>query len=284
MNIISFKTYFYKELSEVYPETEISAFWTLVVEKYLGLDRLNAALYPEKEITNTVHIVLKKVVARLQQNEPIQYILGETIFFGLPFYVNPAVLIPRPETEELVNWILTDIELAKERKATHILDIGTGSGAIAISLAANLPGALIDAIDISAAAIQTAVKNANLNKVKVDFMEQDILSCDKLTKQYDVIVSNPPYVRNSEKKQMQANVLNHEPQTALYVTDENPLLFYKKIGELAYKNLLDNGLLYVEINEFLATETAELFEKIGFKSTEVKKDIFGRNRMIKTQK
>lgn len=284
MNIISFKTYFYKELSEVYPETEISAFWTLVVEKYLGLDRLNAALYPEKEITNTVHIALKKVVARLQQNEPIQYILGETIFFGLPFYVNPAVLIPRPETEELVNWILTDIELAKERKAAHILDIGTGSGVIAISLAVNLPGALIDAIDISAAAIQTAVKNANLNKVQVNFMEQDILSCDKLTKQYDVIVSNPPYVRNSEKKQMQANVLNHEPQTALYVTDENPLLFYKKIGELAYKNLLDNGLLYVEINEFLATETAELFEEIGFKTTEVKKDIFGRNRMIKTQK
>jgi release factor glutamine methyltransferase len=244
---------------------------------------LDFALRPEKELSSIEIEKFESAIHRLSLHEPIQYIIGETEFLGLKFKVDEHVLIPRPETEELVQWLLDDIRESKNPSNLKILDIGTGSGCIAISLAKNLPNAEIFALDISEKALKTAKENAGLNKVKVNFIQADILNLEALAGKFDIIVSNPPYVREMEKTEMHRNVLENEPDLALYVKDTDPLIFYKKITKLAEESLIKEGNLYFEINQYLANETEEILKNFGFK-TGLKKDIFGNYRMLRGRK
>ena len=282
MNIQKFKKQFFLELANLYPTTEIQSFFNILIEYKLNLSRIDVALQPDLNISETDILFLQKAKNDLKNHIPIQYIIGETEFYGLKFSVNENVLIPRPETEELVDWIVKDY---KGKKNIKILDIGTGSGCIAISLAKNVPNAEVFAIDISSEALKTAKQNAKTNSVKVHFTETDILNTTTLLTTllttFDVIVSNPPYVRELEKEMMQQNVLDHEPNLALFVKDNNPLLFYNKISDLAKKHLLKNGKLYFEINQYLGNETVALLKSKEFKNIELKKDIYEVDRMIK---
>lgn len=281
MKLSLFRERFAEYLRKEYPLEEVNSFFTLITEAYLGMSRLQVALNPGKELTEREQERFEAALQRLVRHEPIQYILGHTEFFGLRFIVNSNVLIPRPETEELVQWILEDWSTAGE-KNLKILDIGTGSGCIAISLAKNIPGSRLTAVDISQDALDTAKENAVKNEVEVTFKHVNILSVEELEHQYDIMVSNPPYVREVEKLEMQANVLQNEPELALYVRNDNPLLFYKKISFLAQKALKPEGKLYFEINQYLGAETKELMETCGF-STTLRKDIFGNIRMLKAE-
>lgn len=284
MHVKELKTIFSQGLAEIYPKTEITSFLQLLTEAYLGMNRLQVALNPALELNSVQVQQFEKGLKRLQNQEPIQYILGETEFFGYRFLVNPVVLIPRPETEELVEWIIQDLQhftLKKATPALKIVDVGTGSGCIPISLAKELPQAKFTALDISSEALAVARQNAKMQEVEVGFIQQDILAVEELPETYDVIVSNPPYVRQSEKKQMHKNVLDYEPNTALYVSDEDPLLFYRKIAQLAHQKLAKDGALYFEINQYLAEELKQVLEKQGFKKITLKKDSFGNYRMCK---
>ena len=281
MQIQQFKKEFFNKLNELYPTTEIQSFFNLLGEFKLKLSRIEVALQPDFEIPKTDLEFLRKALTGLKNQIPIQYIIGETEFYGLPFKVNKNVLIPRPETEELVNWILENSKLQTSNSKLNILDIGTGSGCIPITLAKNLPNATIYALDISSEALKTAKTNAELNNVTINFIEADILSLPELPQKFDIIVSNPPYVRVFEKEQMQHNVLEHEPHVALFVEDNNPLLFYDKIADLAKNHLSKDGHLYFEINQYLGKETVALLASKGFKNIELKKDMFGADRMVR---
>lgn len=277
----------YKQLNKVYETKEIQAITLLAISEISGLSKASIKAFPERELSIEQTQKLKNALTQLQTGEPIQYILGITEFYGLPFKVNPSVLIPRPETEELVEWILsvagTRLPVAGSQFTGNILDIGTGSGCIAISLKKNLPQAQVSAIDISEGALQTAKENAELNEVEVSFIKTDILiikSEIKLPKS-EIIISNPPYVTLDDKKQMHTNVTNFEPHTALFVPEHDPLVFYKAIADFALLNLTPNGLLFFEINELYGQETVKLLKDKGFISTELRKDMSGRDRMIK---
>ena len=279
-----FRNHFINLLEDLYPIEELKSFFYLLAEKYLNLSRINIALQLNNELTPEEQSSFYQAVDRLRNHEPIQYILGETEFFGMPIIVNKQVLIPRPETEELVSWIIDDVD----KKETTILDIGTGSGCIAISLAKKLKSAVVSAIDISNKAIEVAKKNALINNVNVEFSRVDVLNFedklvlqDKWKSKFDIIVSNPPYVRMQEKKLMQLNVIDHEPDIAVFVEDDNPLLFYRRISELSRQYLKHNGTLYLEINEYLGVEMEKMLNEAGFKHVDLKKDMFGKNRMIK---
>lgn len=278
MLLKEFRSKFTNELQGEFPKEEIQSFFNILTESFLKMSRLDVALDPEKKLSETQLDQFGDALLRLKKHEPIQYITGETQFFGLNFKVNKSVLIPRPETEDLVLWILDDFNERKEE--LKILDIGTGSGCIAVSLAKNLPQAKITAIDISVEAIDTARENAELNQVEIDFKQADILQMTELPEQYDVIVSNPPYVRELEKEDMQRNVLEFEPETALYVKDHDPLLFYEKISELAVNSLKNKGAVYFEINQYLGEETEKILIGKNFR-TILKKDIFEVDRMLK---
>jgi len=278
MLVQEFKKQFFLELSKLYPETEIQSFFNMLIQHKLNLSRVDLALQPSLEFNNSDLDFFQKALKELKNQIPIQYIIGETEFYGLNFNVNSNVLIPRPETEELVDWILKDHQNSPSIK---ILDIGTGSGCIAISLAKNLPNAEIFALDISAEAIKTAKSNAVINNVTLNFIEANILTLSDLSNKFDIIVSNPPYVRELEKEQMQPNVLVNEPHLALFVENDNPLLFYNKIADLAKSYLNKNGHLYFEINQYLGNETLELLHIKGFKNIQLKKDIFEVDRMTK---
>ncbi|GHC54642.1 peptide chain release factor N(5)-glutamine methyltransferase [Ulvibacter litoralis] len=267
-------------LLEVYPSEEVASFFVLLSEAYLNMSRLELALNTEVVVSEAVSEKFRNAVVRLKAFEPIQYIIGTTEFYSLPFNVTKATLIPRPETEELVDWILNDIP-KKENWEGSVLDIGTGSGCIAISLAKNLPKSSVSALDFSEEALKIAKQNAELNGVSVDFSTQNILTVATLPKQYSVIVSNPPYVRELEKKEMQQNVLRHEPDSALFVSDADPLVFYRRIATLAKQHLYKDGLLYFEINEYLGNELVTMLTEMDYKNVTLKKDIFGRDRMIK---
>ncbi|GAB2776159.1 peptide chain release factor N(5)-glutamine methyltransferase [Salinimicrobium soli] len=282
MLLKDFKQKFIAELKGDYPKEEVNSFFNILTEAFLGLSRLDLALQPARDLSEAELKKFEDSLSRLQQHEPVQYITGKKEFFGLQFRVNPHVLIPRPETEELVQRILDDLHEKKDQEL-RILDVGTGSGCIAISLAKNLPQAKVTAMDISEGALQTAQENAELNSVKVKFLKKDVLQLKELEDQYDIIVSNPPYVRELEKKEMQRNVLEFEPKTALYVDDDSPLIFYQKISELAARNLLPGGAVYFEINQYLATETERILAEKDFR-TRLKKDIFGVYRMLKGEK
>ena len=294
------KSNFTKSLSELYPSEEIQSFFNWLAESYLGYSRFEVSEKGEEEISEALEVKFSEALQRLKNHEPIQYILGETEFYGLPFKVTPDTLIPRPETEELVEWIVSDSqeiqgsrfkvqEAPLKPHTSHLtphtfLDIGTGTGCIAISLAKHIKEAKVSAIDISAAALKVAKENASLNDVNVTFLQADILKAKALPQHYEVIVSNPPYVRELEKKMMQANVLQHEPETALFVSNEAPLLFYRAIAKLAKTNLTPCGALYFEINEYLSEEMQTMLAHEGFTEIELKKDIFGKYRMLKCRR
>ncbi|WP_158841853.1 peptide chain release factor N(5)-glutamine methyltransferase [Polaribacter sp. L3A8] len=284
MTLQNFRIFFNSELSAIYPKTEIDAFFFLLIEAKLNLQRIDTVMKPDFLITNEALSELKEIVKRLKTEEPIQYILGETEFYGLPFKVNENTLIPRPETEELVEWVINEtpkLRIKNQDKKLKILDIGTGTGCIPISLAKNLKNVTISAIDVSSEALKVAQQNTLLNNVLISFLEIDILEAAKLPEQYDIIVSNPPYVRELEKVEINNNVLQNEPHLALFVDDNNPLIFYKKIATLAKQHLTKNGLLFFEINQYLGKETVEMLQKQGFKNIELKKDFIGNDRMIK---
>ena len=225
-----------------------------------------------------------KAIARLQNSEPIQHILGYTTFYGRQFKCDRRALIPRPETEELVDWIVSNWSTVNSQQSTvKILDIGTGTGCIALSLAKELEGAEVTAVDISTEALSLARENAEMLKARdVRFVECDILrECTGIKDSYNVIVSNPPYVRECEKANMEPNVLDYDPHTALFVSDEDPLIFYRAIAEFALTHLAPNGALYFEINQYLSRESCDLLISLGYKNVTLKEDINGNARMIK---
>ena len=275
---------FKNSLGGVYDSQEIEALTLLVINEITGLSKAIIKAFPKKEVKPEQAAQFENILAQLQTGRPVQYILGHTEFYGLNFLVNPSVLIPRPETEELVNWIIDSWPLGTGglEQPYHILDIGTGSGCIAISLKKNLAEAEVSAMDISTEALETAKENAGLNEVKVDFILADILNFKPVEIQkYDIIVSNPPYVTLADREQMHINVTDFEPHTALFVPQNDPLIFYKAIADYASNNLVNNGLLFFEINESYGQETVQLLADKGFKNMELKKDMGGKFRMIK---
>jgi len=240
-------------------------------------------LNPNIEVSAEDVVFFDSAIQKLKSEQPIQYILGETEFYGLQFKVNENTLIPRPETEELVDWIIKDQLLIKNDQLT-ILDIGTGSGCIPISLVKNLSKAKVTSVDISSPAIAVANENADANSVVVSFISDSILAPKIISDSkniFDVIVSNPPYVRNLEKQEIKKNVLEHEPHLALFVEDNDALIFYKKITEYGLSHLKKDGTLYFEINQYLGEETVSLIKNLGFQTVELRKDMSGNDRMIK---
>lgn len=283
MILKEFRVYFTDTLSEIYPKTEIDTFFFLLIEEKLNLQRVDTVMKPDFLIVDAVLSELKEIISRLKKEEPIQYIVGNTEFYGLPFKVNENTLIPRPETEELVEWVLKEVTELREIKVAKfsILDIGTGTGCIPISLDKNLSDVKISAIDVSSGALEVARQNATLNNVEISFLEMNILETEELPQQYNIIVSNPPYVRELEKVEINNNVLENEPHLALFVDDDNPLIFYAKIADLAKNYLSKDGILFFEINQYLGKETVEMLKQKGFSNIELKKDLFGNDRMIK---
>lgn len=294
MIVKQYRNYFNETLKTIYPITEIDSFFFLLLEEYLGFRRVDIVLKSDFKIPQETLNLLQSATKQLEQEIPLQHIIGKTEFYGLPFVVNKHVLIPRPETEELVAWVVSESSRFKtfntstkqttETKQLKILDIGTGSGCIPISLKKQLPFAKISAIDISKEALSVAKKNAVLNNVDIHFILQDILKTVTLDQHYDIIISNPPYVRELEKKELKNNVLKNEPHVALFVENDNPLIFYAKIAELAKNYLNKNGLLFFEINQYLGTETIDLVNKKELKNIQLKKDMFGNDRMIVASK
>ncbi|MFK5983354.1 MAG: peptide chain release factor N(5)-glutamine methyltransferase [Flavobacteriaceae bacterium] len=291
MKIKELKKYFVGSISELYPSEEVQSFFNLFSEHYLGMSRIKIVLNSDKILSEATVSKFKKAIQRLKNFEPIQYIIGETEFFGLPFKVDENVLIPRPETEELVSWVIEEREERRDDREEDIrvLDIGTGSGCIAISLASKLPNAKVSALDISKGALGVAKQNAKLNEVNIDFVEADILDSNTWNLkfenlEFDIIVSNPPYVRELEKELMESNVVKHEPATALFVKDEDPLLFYRKIAQFGKEYLKPTGALFFEINEYLAEKMLQLLKEEGYSEIEIKKDIFNKDRMIKCKR
>ncbi len=280
MKIKEYRAQFIHELTPIYDAGEAESFFYLILEEKHQLKRIDLALHPDLVFSEEEIVVWNSILEQLQQEIPVQYLLGKTNFYGLDFEVNENVLIPRPETEELVEWILESQKSKVGNQKVKILDIGTGSGCIAISLAKNLPNAKVFAIDVSEKALATAKKNAEINAVNVTFINQNILETEDLLQQFDIIVSNPPYVRNLEKEEIKKNVLDNEPHLALFVEDNDALVFYKKIAELARKNLSENGQLYFEINQYLGKEMIDLLEKMNFVTVELRKDIYGNDRMV----
>jgi release factor glutamine methyltransferase len=322
MLLKSYKTKFFQELSSLYDEKEIESFFYLILENFHQIKRIDLALNPQMRMNDKQLLHWESILSDLKKQKPIQYILGETEFYGLPFLVNENTLIPRPETEELVELIIKQnskseippepkVNGAKLNSKLKILDIGTGSGCIAIALKKDLPNSEVFAIDISEEALETAKKNAQINQVEINFIQADILKINNLEQlptsnsqlptsnfhlptsvfqlpssnfhlptTFDIIVSNPPYVRNIEKQEINPNVLEYEPHLALFVEDDDALLFYRKIAQLALKSLSPNGRLYFEINQYLGKETVELIESFGFKNVVLHKDIYGNDRMI----
>ena len=273
--------YLISEITSVYEENEAKSIVYLLLEHYLNLSKTDILL------DNFVNqpFDFQDIIIRLKAQEPVQYIIGETEFYGRKFKVTPDTLIPRPETEELVQLVVSSWQLAVGSVAQSpisVLDLGTGSGCIAISLACELPNAQVYAYDISEKVLKIAKENANRNNVNVIFEQLDILNFPPSSfPPFSIIVSNPPYVMNAEKSEMEQNVLDYEPHLALFVEDSDPLIFYKSIAEFAFKNLIINGLCIVEINQAFGLETAELFWNQGFRYVEVVKDMFGKDRMVK---
>ncbi|WP_374506309.1 peptide chain release factor N(5)-glutamine methyltransferase [Flavobacterium sp.] len=282
MTIKHYRDQFIQELTPLYDPGEAERFFYLILEAKHQLKRIDIALQPELVLSVSEMETWNSILEELKREIPIQYILGTTHFYGLEFEVNSAVLIPRPETEELVDWIVQKSKIKNQKSKIKILDIGTGSGCIAISLAKNLPDAEVFALDVSEQALATAQKNAELNQVQVQFICQSILETEDLGQQFDIIVSNPPYVRHLEKQEIKKNVLDNEPHLALFVADDDALIFYRKIAQLALKNLNQTGQLYFEINQYLGQEMLDLLQEMNFKDTVLRKDIYGNNRMTKS--
>ena len=265
-----------------YSESEIHVLGMLILEKLTGFSRIWLLIHKELKLNDEHNIIASQYLERLKNHEPIQYIFGETEFYGLKFKVNPSVLIPRPETEELVEWV----------KPPHppkggflsgtptLLDVGTGSGCIAVALKKKFPSANVSAMDISPEALALAKENAALNEVNIEFIQDDILHPAATDRKWDVIVSNPPYIPASEQRYLHKNVTDFEPHLALFVQDNDPLIFYRKIAEFALSHLTAGGRLYVEIHQSLGRQCCQLLESMGFQSVELRKDLSGNDRMI----
>lgn len=275
--------FFHNELNGLYNEREVVLFTEYCFEDLVGVRKHELSLKSNDTVSESDLLKLNFAVRDLKAFKPIQYIVGIAHFYGLRFCVNKHTLIPRPETEELVHLVIHDINSVVEKtdRELNLIDIGTGSGCIAIALKKNIPSLNVSALDISNHALEVAKKNAIQNNVSVQFTHQDILSLPSLEKLFDVIVSNPPYVRELEKEQMQANVLDYEPHLALFVADEQPFIYYKAIANFGLKHLTTGGKLYLEINEFLAEDLAEMIGGMGFKNVEVLKDVNNKNRILR---
>ena len=281
MTIDSVKIEFRRELATLYGPKESLSIFEMIAED-AGFSRNSLLLEGNQELTDSQKTYFERCLNRLKSAEPVQYVRGKAEFYGLQFAVNQSVLIPRQETEELVDLIIRENRDCRGR----IVDIGTGSGCIAVSLAKNIPLAQVCAVDISEQALNVACENARKNGVDVDFFLGDMQdeSFMRQLNDCEIVVSNPPYVCLSEKPQMRPNVLDFEPHLALFVTDENPLQFYESIAQFASKNLVEGGKFYCEINETLGVETKRLFEQFGFTQCEIVKDLFGKDRIVRGEK
>lgn len=278
MTVNDYKKEFLLVLPEFYDEMERLNVFYLVMEFVLNFTKADCVLNGNEVISAEKQSEINQIVLRLQNNEPIQYITGKGYFFGYEFKVTPNTLIPRPETEELVDWVLTEM-IKQPNKNWRVLDIGTGTGCIPITIKKEYGNSEVSSIDVSKEALVVAKENAQLLNAEVTFIEKDILTAELLDS-YDIIISNPPYVRNLEKVEIHENVLQHEPHLALFVDDHDPLIFYRKITELAHENLADNGMLFFEINQYLKNEMDEMM-KFYFKTIEFRTDFIGNNRMMK---
>jgi release factor glutamine methyltransferase len=269
------------ELGDIYSDNEIRTIGYLVSEHLLNYSKIDFHLKDQEPISAEMAEKFRHSLERLKHGEPVQYITGSTEFYGLPLRVDRRVLIPRPETEEMVDWIIRE----NRDLPVRILDAGTGSGCIAVSLAVNMPEASLSACDISEEALNLAMNNAKLNRASIRFFIYDLLGKkDILPEKYEVIVSNPPYVRLGEKVMMKRNVLDYEPGLALFVPDEDPLLYYRSLILLGRRYLYDGGKLYLEINERFPAEVVRLMENAGFYGIEVRRDLYGKARMVRGRK
>lgn len=278
MTLNSYKKWFNEQLQHLYDADEIKSMLTIVAYEVLGLSRVDLVLKDNESLSEAQIVQLNNVLSQLQQEIPIQYIFEKAYFYGYEFKVSPATLIPRRETEELVEWVLSEMNRQPEKK-WRVLDIGTGTGCIPISIKKEFPLAEIFAMDISTGALKIAKENAEKLNASVIFIGQNILSTTQLDS-YDIIISNPPYVRNLEKAEIKKNVLDYEPHLALFVEDNDPLIFYRKITQLAQKSLTENGLLFFEINQYLGEEMQQMVSEY-FKIIELRKDLQGNDRMMK---
>lgn len=275
------KVVWFNKLQKIYPATEAKQLINLLILNKLGLSRSDQALRIDYRISESEMVWFHQAVKQLLQEKPLQYILRHTTFYGLPLEVNEAVLIPRPETEELIELILKENKLT----APRIVDLGTGSGCIALALKKNLPQAKVKGVDISQEALQVAQNNAQALSLDVDFNLCNLLDADSCIRGvYDIMVSNPPYVTESDKKSMQKNVLDYEPGLALFVTNADPLQFYRSIVRLTRKHLRQHGKLYVEINEKFGTDCADLFVREGLEEVRIHNDIHGKQRFVSASK
>ena len=270
-------TYIRQELSGFYPDAEAAAMAKYILTEKYQLSALDLYAGKDMNFSSEKLSEVNDILARLKSYEPLQYIISETWFCGYRFKVTPAVLIPRPETAELIDWIVTD----NKREGAHVLDIGTGSGCIPVSLALMMDSPVVSAWDISEEALSVASENARINNADVAFSRVDVLGTDIPDIKVDVLVSNPPYITESEKKDMEKNVLEWEPDLALFVPDDDPLRFYKRIAELGLDILNDGGLIYFEINRAYGSETVDMLASMGYKDIELRKDLSGNDRMIK---
>ncbi len=271
------------QLSALYDEEEAKSLFQIAAEELLQLSRISLTMSLQQTWPAEALTPLWNCLERLKQGEPIQHIFGRAPFFGYTFRVDEHTLIPRPETEELVDLILHENQ---QQPRLHLIDIGTGSGCIAISLQKNLPNSTVTAVDVSKEALSVARANAETLEAAVEFRCLDILEWELAfgEEQFDIVVSNPPYITQSEKQAMHTNVLQHEPHTALFVPEEAPLLFYDYIADFALHHLSANGKLYFEINQYLANETKDLIQKKGFKDVKIINDINGVARMLSARK
>lgn len=274
------KNFIKNELKGLFSPDEINSLTRLILEKEFSIPLADVLTCKFNHLSDAEMQRLSEIVGKLKNSEPIQYILGETDFFGLTFYLDDSVLIPRPETEELVQWIVDSVK----NEPLKILDIGTGSGCIAVTLAKKLPFAEVHAWDISRDALGVARKNADKNGVHLFLAEKDILQESVSDEKFDIVVSNPPYVTEFEKGEMQENVLNFEPHLAMFVSDQNALVFYEKIADFALKNLNKGGKLFFEINREKGNQIEVLLQQRGFGNIERQKDISGNERMIKAER
>lgn len=274
--------YIKQAINGQYPDTEASAIAKAILTDVFQLSTTD--LYASKDMNFSTNQAekLEVIINRLRTNEPLQYILGNCYFCGLDFHVEPGVLIPRPETAELVEWIISDRKSSDS--PIRILDIGTGSGCISISLAKNLPQSEVHAWDISEDAIRIASDNANRLDANVRFRQTDVLGQVPTNTMMNVIVSNPPYITEAERTDMDANVTDWEPDTALFVPDNTPLLFYERIADIGKQILTPDGTLYFEINQRFGTETVDMLRKKGYRNVELRKDLSGNDRMIKAER
>ncbi|HEU4861433.1 MAG TPA: peptide chain release factor N(5)-glutamine methyltransferase [Chitinophagaceae bacterium] len=286
MTLTEARTVLTKELKTIYNNDELKNIVDLVLEHITSMSRSEQVKSKLAYLTCTQLETIDSITERLRSNEPVQYVLGEAWFGGMKFKVNKNVLIPRPETEELVDWVIEESQKSNpdsyRDKSQKILDVGTGSGCIPITLKKKLPDAVISAIEVCSEALFVATENAIEHNADVDFVVLDFLDEEKWQAlgQFDIIVSNPPYVKQSETPTMHERVLNFEPRLALFVPDNDALLFYRKLSDFSLKHLEPGGRLFVEINEALGEMVANLFRSAGFVNVELKKDMQGKDRMV----